>query len=68
MIISTLPRNNNVNVFRFKLLNCGMSLLQGDVLPKSLAKHVLRCLDQKNYFSFVDLPLSPQAENIFLLS
>ena len=28
---------------RFKLLNCGMSLLQGDVLPKSLAKHVLRC-------------------------
>merc|ERR1719300_2022551 len=27
---------------RFKLLNCGMSLLQGDVLPKSLAKHVLR--------------------------
>jgi len=27
---------------RFRLLNCGMSLLQGDVLPKSLAKHVLR--------------------------
>ena len=36
---------------RFRLLNCGMSLLQGDVMPKSLAKHVLRqriyscCLD-----------------------
>jgi len=27
---------------RFRLLNCGMSLLQGEVLPKSLAKHVLR--------------------------
>ena len=25
-----------------RLLNCGMSLLQGEVLPKSLAKHVLR--------------------------
>ncbi|KAK4878018.1 hypothetical protein RN001_010524 [Aquatica leii] len=36
---------------RFKLLACGLSLLQGDVLPKSLAKNVLReriycsCLD-----------------------
>ena len=27
---------------RFRLLNCGMSLLQGDVLPKSLSKHALR--------------------------
>ena len=44
---SILTRDNNVNVFRFKLLNCGMSLLQGDVLPKSLAKHVLRCLGLK---------------------
>ncbi|XP_063926767.1 phosphatidylinositol 4-kinase alpha isoform X4 [Zophobas morio] len=36
---------------RFKLLTCGLSLLQGDILPKSLAKNVLReriycnCLD-----------------------
>lgn len=36
---------------RFKLLTCGLSLLQGDVLPKGLAKNVLReriylcCLD-----------------------
>lgn len=36
---------------RFKLLACGLSLLQGDVLPKGLAKNVLReriyccCLD-----------------------
>ena len=36
---------------RFRLLNCGMSLLQGDVMPRSLAKHLLRrriyscCLD-----------------------
>ncbi|CAH1183299.1 unnamed protein product [Phaedon cochleariae] len=35
----------------FKLLSCGLSLLQGDILPKSLAKNVLReriycsCLD-----------------------
>ncbi len=27
---------------RFRLLNCGMSLLQGDVLPKTLSKHTLR--------------------------
>jgi phosphatidylinositol 4-kinase len=27
---------------RFRLLNCGMSLLQGDVLPKTLSKHALR--------------------------
>ncbi|KAJ8960814.1 hypothetical protein NQ318_020110 [Aromia moschata] len=36
---------------RFRLLSCGLSLLQGDILPKSLAKNVLReriycsCLD-----------------------
>ncbi|CAH0558143.1 unnamed protein product [Brassicogethes aeneus] len=36
---------------RFKLLTCGLYLLQGDILPKSLAKNVLReriycsCLD-----------------------
>ncbi|XP_056639976.1 phosphatidylinositol 4-kinase alpha [Diorhabda sublineata] len=36
---------------RFKLLSCGLSLLQGDILPKSLGKNVLReriycsCLD-----------------------
>ncbi|CAH1104235.1 unnamed protein product [Psylliodes chrysocephalus] len=36
---------------RFKLLSCGLSLLQGDTLPKSLGKNVLReriycsCLD-----------------------
>lgn len=36
---------------RFKLLTCGLSLLQGDILPKGLAKNVLReriycsCLD-----------------------
>ncbi|XP_050501433.1 phosphatidylinositol 4-kinase alpha isoform X1 [Diabrotica virgifera virgifera] len=36
---------------KFKLLSCGLALLQGDILPKSLAKNVLReriycsCLD-----------------------
>ncbi|EEB20254.1 Phosphatidylinositol 4-kinase alpha, putative [Pediculus humanus corporis] len=36
---------------RFRLLSCGLSLLQGDILPKSLSKNVLRqriycnCLD-----------------------
>lgn len=35
----------------FRLLSCGLSLLQGDILPKSLQKNVLReriycsCLD-----------------------
>lgn len=38
-------------VVRFRLLTCGLSLLQGDVLPRSLSKNVLReriyctCLD-----------------------
>ena len=27
---------------RFRLLICGMSLLQGDTLPKSVAKNILR--------------------------
>lgn len=27
---------------RFRLLQCGLSLLQGDILPKSLSKNVLR--------------------------
>ncbi|KAL0867906.1 hypothetical protein ABMA27_008587 [Loxostege sticticalis] len=36
---------------RFRLLSCGLSLLQGDILPKSLARNILRervysaCLD-----------------------
>lgn len=36
---------------RFRLLNCGMSLLQGDVLPKSIAKNVLR---QRIYSASLD--------------
>lgn len=47
------PQTRDVSAVgvRFKLLACGLSLLQGDVLPKSLAKNVLReriycsCLD-----------------------
>lgn len=27
---------------RFRLLNCGLCILQGEVLPKSIAKSVLR--------------------------
>merc|ERR1719209_2338912 len=40
--VSPMSRHASAAGTRFKLLNCGMSLLQGDVLPKSLAKHVLR--------------------------
>lgn len=46
---------------RFRLLLCGLSLLQGDILPKSLSKNVLReriyccCLDY-----FCCLPRCPQ--------
>jgi phosphatidylinositol 4-kinase len=36
---------------RFRLLNCGMSLLQGDVLPKSMAKNTLR---QRIYSAAMD--------------
>ncbi|XP_031331988.1 phosphatidylinositol 4-kinase alpha isoform X2 [Photinus pyralis] len=47
------PQTRDVSAVgvRFKLLACGLSLLQGDVLPKNLAKNVLReriycsCLD-----------------------
>ncbi|XP_074027148.1 phosphatidylinositol 4-kinase III alpha isoform X2 [Leptinotarsa decemlineata] len=47
------PQTRHVSAIgiRFKLLSCGLSLLQGDILPKSLAKNVLReriycsCLD-----------------------
>lgn len=47
MLVTSL----NKTVVRFRLLTCGLSLLQGDILPKSLAKNVLReriyscCLD-----------------------
>ena len=48
---------------RFKLWNCGMSLLQGDVLPKSLAKHVLRfkvAFEQNQGRSFCNFFISRQ--------
>jgi len=40
--VASMSRHASAAGTRFRLLNCGMSLLQGDVLPKSLAKHVLR--------------------------
>ncbi|XP_050307106.1 phosphatidylinositol 4-kinase alpha isoform X2 [Anthonomus grandis grandis] len=46
-----MTRHTSAVGVRFKLLTCGLSLLQGDILPKSLAKNVLReriyccCLD-----------------------
>jgi len=40
--VAAMSRHVSAAGTRFRLLNCGMSLLQGDVLPKSLAKHVLR--------------------------
>ncbi|XP_045467840.1 phosphatidylinositol 4-kinase alpha [Harmonia axyridis] len=55
MTVGAMPPNQTRHVaaigVRFKLLTCGLSLLQGDILPKSLAKNVLReriycsCLD-----------------------
>ncbi|XP_060518279.1 phosphatidylinositol 4-kinase alpha [Cylas formicarius] len=43
---------------RFKLLTCGLSLLQGDILPKSLAKNVLR---ERIYCSCLDYFCKPPA-------
>ncbi|KAL1513897.1 hypothetical protein ABEB36_003236 [Hypothenemus hampei] len=46
-----ISRHTSAVGVRFKLLTCGLSLLQSDILPKSLAKNVLReriyccCLD-----------------------
>lgn len=55
MIVGTKEGHQNRHVaavgVRFRLLACGLSLLQGDVLPRSLSKNVLReriycnCLD-----------------------
>ncbi|KAK7873127.1 hypothetical protein R5R35_006354 [Gryllus longicercus] len=55
MAVGTLDSHQNRHVaaigVRFRLLACGLSLLQGDVLPRSLSKNVLReriycnCLD-----------------------
>lgn len=42
---------------RFKLLTCGLSLLQGDILPKGLAKNVLR---ERIYCSCLDYFCQPQ--------
>lgn len=42
---------------RFKLLTCGLSLLQGDVLPKGLAKNVLR---ERIYLNCLDYFCQPQ--------
>ncbi|XP_066260677.1 phosphatidylinositol 4-kinase alpha isoform X2 [Euwallacea similis] len=48
---AVITRHTSAIGVRFKLLACGLSLLQGDILPKSLAKNVLReriycsCLD-----------------------
>ncbi|XP_049766862.1 phosphatidylinositol 4-kinase alpha isoform X1 [Schistocerca cancellata] len=41
---------------RFRLLACGLSLLQGDVLPRSLARNVLR---ERVYASCLDYFCSP---------
>jgi len=40
--VGAMSRHVSAAGTRFRLLNCGMSLLQGEVLKKSLAKHVLR--------------------------
>lgn len=42
---------------RFKLLACALSLLQGDVLPKGLAKNVLR---ERIYLNCLDYFCQPQ--------
>lgn len=59
---------------RFQLLQCGLTLLQGDALPKSIAKNVLR---ERIYYSCLDYfcrpiscptqPLSQLKEDITIL-
>lgn len=49
--VPRISRHPAASGTRFRLLNCGLSLLQGDVLPRSMAKNLLRervyqaCLD-----------------------
>ncbi len=47
----TMSRHVAAAGTRFRLLSCGMSLLQGDVLPKSVAKNILR---QRVYAAALD--------------
>lgn len=42
---------------RFKLLQCGLSLLQGNTIPKSIARNILR---ERIYFSALDYFCGPQ--------
>lgn len=48
---ATMSRHIAAAGTRFRLLNCGMSLLQGDVLPRSVAKNTLR---QRIYSASLD--------------
>ena len=41
-VLPTMSRHITTVGTRFRLLICGMSLLQGDTLPKSVAKNILR--------------------------
>jgi phosphatidylinositol 4-kinase len=43
-IDKTSKQNRNVATIgcRFKLLQCGLALLQGNTIPKSLARNILR--------------------------
>lgn len=41
-VLPTMSRHITAVGTRFRLLICGMSLLQGDTLPKSVAKNILR--------------------------
>ena len=41
-MLPTMSRHITTVGTRFRLLVCGMSLLQGDTLPKSVSKNILR--------------------------
>lgn len=51
-------KNRNVSTIgcRFKLLQCGLSLLQGNIIPKSLARNILR---ERVYFHSLDYFCAP---------
>lgn len=63
-------QNRNVSTVggRFKLLQCGLSLLQGNTIPKSLARNILR---ERIYFHALDYfcsaPMCPSQDRENLL-
>ncbi|XP_025837646.1 phosphatidylinositol 4-kinase alpha [Agrilus planipennis] len=64
---SSQTRNVEAVGVKFKLLQCGLSLLQGDILPKNLAKNVLRERIYCSCFDYFCRPVECPSQNVNIL-